>query len=48
MPKAGSKEVNFPAFLNGDPAHRPSSLEVASCLSHGKISQSSFQAPANF
>jgi hypothetical protein len=46
--KAGSKEANFRAFLNGGPAHRPSSLEVASGLSHGKISESSFQARANF
>ena len=48
MAKAGSKEANFRAFLNGGPAHRPSSLEVASGLSHGKISESSFQARANF
>src|ERR1700719_1197126 len=39
MAKAGSKEANFRAFLNGGPAHRTSSLEVASCLSHGKISE---------
>ena len=48
MAKAGSKEANIRAFLNGSPAHGPSSLEVTSCLSHGKISKSSFQARANF
>jgi hypothetical protein len=48
MAKAASKEANFRAFLYGGPAHGPSSLEVASCLSHGKFSESSFQARANF
>jgi hypothetical protein len=46
MAKASSKEANFRAFPNGGPAHR-ASLEVAACLSHGMISESSFQARAN-
>ena len=34
---SGRWPVAFRRILNGGPAHRPSSLEVASCLSHGKI-----------